>query len=216
MSGGSSHHKKNVWKTLWKKISSLFSGYFLLLCVLWFHFSFTVVISTYWLMIHSSPNLALCKQFITTSLLCLTLRYRNLHHLNFLTQQLWTAAGLLVSHLNLQVRPPEVEPPASFFVWLLASLQTVVKVSSESRNLFQSTCIDYFFIGHIWVDCNVTWKIRSSPSPSFASTSRWTVCWIGLPPWICGKRRHSTKCCWGGNHVLIHLFMKRIINNLLY
>lgn len=114
-------------------ISSLFFSYFfffLHLCVLWFHFSFALIISRYWLVIYSSPNLALCKQFITASLLCLTLRYRNLLHLNFLTQQLWTTAGLLVSHLNLQVRPPEVEPPASFFC-LIAGF------SADSQSFFR-------------------------------------------------------------------------------
>lgn len=138
VSGGSSHHKKNVWKTLWKKkitsatspLCSSATFFFLHLCVLWFHFSFALIISRYWLGIYSSPNLALCKQFITASLLCLTLRYRNLLHLNFLTQQLWTTAGLLVSHLNLQVRPPEVEPPASFFCLIAGS-------SADSQSFFR-------------------------------------------------------------------------------
>lgn len=113
-------------------ISSLFFSYFffLHLCVLWFHFSFALIISRYWLVIYSSPNLALCKQFITASLLCLTLRYRNLLHLNLLTQQLWTTAGLLVSHLNLQVRPLEVEPPASFFCLIAGS-------SADSQSFFR-------------------------------------------------------------------------------
>lgn len=38
----------------------------------------------------------------------------------------------------------------------------------------QSTCINYFFIDHMWVDCNM--MTVSSPSPSGAFTSLKLIC----------------------------------------